>query len=398
MFHTIEEALHDLRAGKVIIVVDDEDRENEGDFVVLSEHITPEIVNFMITHGKGLVCVSITEQLAKRLQLPLMTNESSDPYKTAFTVSIDHRETKTGISAYERARTIKALTEKNVAKDDFKRPGHVFPLIAKERGVLERPGHTEAAVDLAKLCGAYPSATICEIILPDGTMARVRDLKRIAEQFSLKMITIKDLIAYRKKQEKLIKRVVKTNVETAYGPFQMIGYTSVIDDQEHIALVKGKLDSHSVLARIHSECLTGDVFHSYRCDCGVQLNNALRKIEERGSGVLIYMRQEGRGIGLINKLRAYKLQEKGLDTVEANEALGFAPDLREYEICAQILRDLGVKSVELMTNNPEKMRSLKANGIEIRRRIPLQEGVRKENIRYIETKKNKLNHLFTLEK
>src|SRR5699024_6935628 len=246
MFHTIEEALHDLRAGKVIIVVDDEDRENEGDFVVLSEHITPEIVNFMITHGKGLVCVSITEQLAKRLQLPLMTNESSDPYKTAFTVSIDHRETKTGISAYERARTIKALTEKNVAKDDFKRPGHVFPLIAKERGVLERPGHTEAAVDLAKLCGAYPSATICEIILPDGTMARVRDLKRIAEQFSLKMITIKDLIAYRKKQEKLIKRVVKTNVETAYGPFQMIGYTSVIDDQEHIALVKGKLDSHSV--------------------------------------------------------------------------------------------------------------------------------------------------------
>lgn len=398
MFHSIEDAVADLRAGKVVIVVDDEDRENEGDFVALSETITPETVNFMITHGKGLVCVTVTEQLAHSLHLPLMTNESTDPYETAFTISIDHRETTTGISAYERALTIKALTDEATTKDDFKRPGHVFPLIAKNGGVIERPGHTEAAVDLAKLSGAFPSGVICEIINEDGTMARVPELLQIAEQFHLKIITIADLIKYRKKHEQLIRREVKTNVQTAYGTFQMVGYSNVIDDKEHLALVKGELQSESVLARIHSECLTGDVFHSYRCDCGPQLDEALKRIAERGSGVLIYMRQEGRGIGLLNKLRAYELQEEGLDTVEANEALGFAADLREYEISAHILKDLGVHSVELMTNNPKKVLGLEENGIVVERRIPLERGIRKENERYIETKREKLNHLFTVEK
>ncbi|HLS66722.1 MAG TPA: bifunctional 3,4-dihydroxy-2-butanone-4-phosphate synthase/GTP cyclohydrolase II [Pseudogracilibacillus sp.] len=398
MFHSIEDAVADLRAGKVVIVVDDEDRENEGDFVALSETITPETVNFMITHGKGLVCVTVTEQLAHSLHLPLMTNESTDPYETAFTISIDHRETTTGISAYERALTIKALTDEATTKDDFKRPGHVFPLIAKNGGVIERPGHTEAAVDLAKLSGAFPSGVICEIINEDGTMARVPELLLIAEQFHLKIITIADLIKYRKKHEQLIRREVKTNVQTAYGTFQMVGYSNVIDDKEHLALVKGELQSESVLARIHSECLTGDVFHSYRCDCGPQLDEALKRIAERGSGVLIYMRQEGRGIGLLNKLRAYELQEEGLDTVEANEALGFAADLREYEISAHILKDLGVHSVELMTNNPKKVLGLEENGIVVERRIPLERGIRKENERYIKTKREKLNHLFTVEK
>lgn len=398
MFHSIEDAVADLRAGKVVIVVDDEDRENEGDFVALSETITPETVNFMITHGKGLVCVTVTEQLAHSLHLPLMTNESTDPYETAFTISIDHRETTTGISAYERALTIKALTDEATTKDDFKRPGHVFPLIAKNGGVIERPGHTEAAVDLAKLSGAFPSGVICEIINEDGTMARVPELLQIAEQFHLKIITIADLIKYRKKHEQLIRREVKTNVQTAYGTFQMVGYSNVIDDKEHLALVKGELQSESVLARIHSECLTGDVFHSYRCDCGPQLDEALKRIAERGSGVLIYMRQEGRGIGLLNKLRAYELQEEGLDTVEANEALGFAADLREYEISAHILKDLGVHSVELMTNNPKKVLGLEENGIVVERRIPLERGIRKENERYIKTKREKLNHLFTVEK
>jgi len=352
----------------------------------------------MITHGKGLVCVTVTEQLAHSLHLPLMTNESTDPYETAFTISIDHRETTTGISAYERALTIKALTDEATTKDDFKRPGHVFPLIAKNGGVIERPGHTEAAVDLAKLSGAFPSGVICEIINEDGTMARVPELLLIAEQFHLKIITIADLIKYRKKHEQLIRREVKTNVQTAYGTFQMVGYSNVIDDKEHLALVKGELQSESVLARIHSECLTGDVFHSYRCDCGPQLDEALKRIAERGSGVLIYMRQEGRGIGLLNKLRAYELQEEGLDTVEANEALGFAADLREYEISAHILKDLGVHSVELMTNNPKKVLGLEENGIVVERRIPLERGIRKENERYIETKREKLNHLFTVEK
>src|SRR5690625_1307805 len=398
MFHSIEDAVADLRAGKVVIVVDDEDRENEGDFVALSETITPETVNFMITHGKGLVCVTVTEQLAHSLHLPLMTNESTDPYETAFTISIDHRETTTGISAYERALTIKALTDEATTKDDFKRPGHVFPLIAKNGGVIERPGHTEAAVDLAKLSGAFPSGVICEIINEDGTMARVPELLLIAEQFHLKIITIAELIKYRKNHEQLIGREVKTTVQTAYGTVQMVGYSNVIDDKEHLALVKGELQSESVLARIHSECLTGDVFHPYRCDCGPQLDEALKRIAERGSGVLIYMRQEGRGIGLLNKLRAYELQEEGLDTVEANEALGFAADLREYEISAHILKDLGVHSVELMTNNPKKVLGLEENGIVVERRIPLERGIRKENERYIETKREKLNHLFTVEK
>lgn len=394
---SIEDAIADIRAGKVVIVVDDEDRENEGDFVALSEKITPKTVNFMITHGKGLVCATVTEERARSLYLPLMTNESTDPYETAFTISIDHKDTSTGISAHERALTIKALTDEATTKDDFKRPGHIFPLIAKNGGVIERQGHTEASVDLAKLSGAFPSGVICEIINPDGTMARVPQLREIAQQFDLKMITIEDLIKYRKRYETFVTREVKTNVATAYGTFQMIGYSNTIDDKEHIALVKGDLSTETVLARIHSECLTGDVFHSYRCDCGPQLDEALNRIAERGSGILIYMRQEGRGIGLLNKLRAYELQEKGLDTVEANEALGFAADLREYEISAQIFKDLGVRSVELMTNNPKKVLGLEENGIVVERRIPLQRGIRKENKRYINTKREKLNHLFTVE-
>lgn len=396
MFDTIEAAIKDLREGKIIIVVDDEDRENEGDFVALSEKTTAETINFMITHGKGLVCTTITEQLAEHLELTLMTPNNTDPYQTAFTISIDHRKTTTGISAEERAMTIRSLTEENVSKHDFKRPGHVFPLIAKKNGVLERPGHTEASVDLARLSGAYPSGVICEIINDDGTMARVPQLRKIADTFQLKMITIKDLIAYRKAHETIIKREVKTTVATDFGTFDMVGYSNLVDDKEHIALVKGDVTKQPALVRIHSECLTGDVFHSYRCDCGPQLHAALEKINERGAGVLIYMRQEGRGIGLLNKLRAYKLQDEGLDTVEANEALGFEADLREYEISAQILKDLNVSQIELMTNNPRKIASMKACDIDVIKRVPLELGVRKENEKYITTKRDKLNHLFSI--
>src|SRR5690625_1065084 len=399
MFHSIEEAVVDLQKGKIVIVVDDEDRENEGDFVALSEHITAETINFMITHGKGLVCTSITKELAEKLELSFMTNQNTDPYGTAFTVSIDHEETTTGISASERALTIKALTKKNVKKTEFKQPGHIFPLIAKDGGVLERPGHTEASIDLAKLSGVFPSAVICEIIKADGEMARVPDLQEMARQFNLKIITIKDLIRYRKQHEKLVKREVETTIATKYGTFKMIGYSNSLDNKEHLALVKGELDDKEpVLTRIHSECLTGDIFHSYRCDCGPQLEKALELMNERGKGVLIYMRQEGRGIGLFNKLKAYQLQDEGLDTVEANLALGFPVDLREYEICAHILKDVNVEKVELLTNNPEKISSLENCHIEVLKRVPIVTNIRKENASYMETKKNKLGHLFALEK
>jgi len=399
MFHSIEEAVVDLQKGKIVIVVDDEDRENEGDFVALSEHITAETINFMITHGKGLVCTSITKELAEKLELSFMTNQNTDPNGTAFTVSIDHEETTTGISASERALTIKALTKKNVKKTEFKQPGHIFPLIAKDGGVLERPGHTEASIDLAKLSGVFPSAVICEIIKADGEMARVPDLQEMARQFNLKIITIKDLIRYRKQHEKLVKREVETTIATKYGRFKMIGYSNSLDNKEHLALVKGELDDKEpVLTRIHSECLTGDIFHSYRCDCGPQLEKALELMNERGKGVLIYMRQEGRGIGLFNKLKAYQLQDEGLDTVEANLALGFPVDLREYEICAHILKDVNVEKVELLTNNPEKISSLENCHIEVLKRVPIVTNIRKENASYMETKKNKLGHLFALEK
>lgn len=395
MFQTIEQAIADLQANKPIIVVDDEDRENEGDFVALSETITPEIINFMITEGKGLVCTTITASLANQLELQAMAPQNTDPYGTAFTVSIDHQSTTTGISAYERATTIKAMTEKDAKASDFKRPGHVFPLVAKAGGVLERAGHTEASVDLAELSHAFPSATICEIIKEDGTMARLPDLITIAKKFDLSIITIEALQAYRKQQEKQIKREVETVLPTKYGIFQVVGYSNHLDDKEHVALIKGDVEAmESPLVRIHSECLTGDVFGSYRCDCGPQLDAALEKINDNGTGVLIYMRQEGRGIGLLNKLKAYRLQDQGLDTVEANVTLGFADDIREYDISAQILLDLGIHSVQLLTNNPRKVAGLEAYPIKVKERLSLEVPVRDENTAYMKTKQTKLGHLF----
>lgn len=397
MFHTIEEVITDLQAGKPIIVVDDESRENEGDLVVLSENATPEMINFMITHGKGLVCVAIEEELANKLAFPMMTERNTDPLGTAFTVSVDHKNTTTGISAGERSQTILSLIDPDSKSSDYKRPGHIFPLIAKEGGVLVRRGHTEAAVDLAKLCGATPSGVICEIINDDGTMARVPDLKKLTEKHDLKMITIESLVAYRKKHETQIKREVKTTLPTDFGEFMIYGYSNHLDGKEHIAIVKGDLQSDlPVLTRIHSECLTGDVFGSLRCDCGAQLHEALEQITAADHGVLIYMRQEGRGIGLLNKLKAYELQDKGFDTVEANLELGFAPDLREYDLSAQILLDLGVHQINLLTNNPEKLTGLENYGIMINKRIPIQTRSREESKQYMQTKFDKMGHLLTL--
>ncbi len=394
MFHTIEEAIYELMQGKAVIVVDDEDRENEGDFVALSDRITPDTINFMITHGRGLVCTPITEKRAGELELVPMVDHNTDPHGTAFTVSVDHKSASTGISAKERADTILSLVNNKTRPLDLKRPGHVFPLIAKEGGVLRRAGHTEAAVDLARLSGAEPSGVICEIIKEDGEMARVPELLEIAEKHEIKMITIKDLIKYRHKKDKLIVRETEVKLPTEFGEFTAYGYTSVIDQKESIALVKGNiLPDEPVLVRVHSECLTGDVFGSHRCDCGPQLHAALQQIEQEGSGILLYMRQEGRGIGLINKLKAYELQEQGYDTVEANEKLGFAPDLRDYGIGAQILKDLGVKKMNLLTNNPRKITGLKGYDLEVIDRVPIQLPLNKDNERYMRTKQGKMGHM-----
>jgi 3,4-dihydroxy 2-butanone 4-phosphate synthase / GTP cyclohydrolase II len=396
-FHTIEEALADLKQGKIIIVVDDEDRENEGDLVALAEKATPEVINFMITHGRGLVCVPLEEKRAKELDLPMMVSHNTDRHGTAFTVSVDAMNTSTGISAFERADTIGQLIDEKKGPNDFRRPGHIFPLIAREGGVLRRAGHTEAAVDLARLCGAYPAGVICEVIKEDGTMARVPDLIELARTFDLKLITIQDLIQYRRQKETLIHREVSVRMPTEFGEFTMVGYSNDVDYKEHVALVKGEIDpDRPVLVRVHSECLTGDVFGSMRCDCGPQLHAALQKIEEEGSGILLYMRQEGRGIGLLNKLRAYKLQEEGLDTVEANLRLGFRDDLREYGIGAQILRDLGVRKIRLMTNNPRKITGLKGYGLEVVEVVPIELPPNQVNRKYMETKKTKLGHLLHL--
>ncbi|SFS82336.1 bifunctional 3,4-dihydroxy-2-butanone-4-phosphate synthase/GTP cyclohydrolase II [Paenibacillus sp. BC26] len=394
-FDTIEEAIYDLILGKAIIVTDDEDRENEGDLIALASKATPEIINFMITEGRGLVCVPISAERAEELDLPPMVQRNTDYHGTAFTVSVDHVSTTTGISAYERSQTIQALMDGSGAKaDDFRRPGHIFPLIGKKGGVLRRAGHTEAAIDLARMCGSKPAAVICEIIKEDGSMARLPDLIEFKAKHNLKLISIQSLIHYRNEKEKLVERVVDVKMPTDYGVFRAVAYTNEVDNKEHVALVKGEIDpTQPTLVRVHSECLTGDVFHSHRCDCGPQLEAALRQINEAGNGVLLYMRQEGRGIGLINKLKAYQLQEQGLDTVDANIKLGFAPDLREYGIGAQILKDLGIRKMRLLTNNPRKIRGLEGYGIEVVERVPIQMDANEDNNSYLHTKKSKLGHL-----
>lgn len=392
----IEEAIYDLMLGKPVLVVDDEDRENEGDLIALADKATPEIINFMIREARGLVCVPITEERANELQLDLMVHQNTDYHGTAFTISVDHTDTTTGISAFERARTVKGLIDPSSRPQHFRRPGHIFPLIAKKGGVLRRAGHTEAAIDLARMCGSYPAAVICEVVKEDGTMARLPDLRIFAKKHQLKLISIEDLIHYRNEKEKLIRREVEVRLPTDYGAFTAIAYTNDVDQKEHVALVKGTLNSDEpILVRVHSECLTGDVFHSHRCDCGPQLASALKQIDENGSGVLLYMRQEGRGIGLINKLRAYKLQEQGLDTVEANLQLGFGADLRDYGIGAQILKDLGVGKIRLLTNNPRKIKGLEGYGLEVVERVALQMTENDDNTRYLHTKREKLGHLLS---
>lgn len=388
-FDKIEDAIEDIAKGKIVIVLDDEDRENEGDFVAAAEKVTPEMINFMARVGRGLICTPLTEKDAKRLELPLMVNQNNSCHETAFTVSIDSKNSGTGISAGDRAITIAEMHDESIGPDTFLRPGHIFPLIAKPNGVLERPGHTEAAVDLAELAGLKPMGIICEVMSEDGSMARAPELMEVAKHFDLKIITIKDLIEFRQKQNE-IKEIEVVDFPNKYGKFKLHLYK-----EDHMALVMGdpKTENHS-LVRIHSECLTGDVFGSKRCDCGEQLDSSLKQIAENGSGVLVYLKQEGRGIGLANKIKAYKLQECGYDTVSANEKLGFKPDLRNYKSAAQILSGLGVFSVNLMTNNPLKLEGIEDCGIHINKRIPIEFNSNKHNQEYMTVKKDKMGHLF----
>ncbi len=396
-FNTIEEAIEDLQQGKMVVVVDDEDRENEGDLVMAASQVTPEAVNFMIRYARGLVCAPLTAERVRELDLPQMVTRNTDPHCTAFTVSVDAGSCTTGISAFERAQTIKALIDPETKPEDLKRPGHVFPLEAKDGGVLRRAGHTEAAVDLSVLAGLGPAGVICEIINEDGSMARLPQLTEFCKEHGLKLISIADLINYRIKKEKLVWRAATAELPTIYGNFKLITYDNNIDHLAHVALVMGDIDPEEpTLVRVHSECLTGDVFSSLRCDCGNQLGQAMKKIAEQGKGVLVYMRQEGRGIGLINKIRAYELQDKGKDTVEANEELGFGADLRDYGIGAQVLVDLGLKNISLLTNNPRKIKGLEGYGLNIVERIPLEIEPCQYNCSYLNTKKTKLGHILNM--
>lgn len=393
-FDTIESAIEDIRNGKIIIVVDDEDRENEGDFVMAAEMVTPDAVNLMATHGRGLICAPVTRERAYELNLDRMVQENTDSMKTAFTVSIDYNKgTSTGISAADRAITLKALIRKDSKGNDFNRPGHIFPLISAEGGTLRRAGHTEAAVDLARLAGLYPAGVICEIMNDDGTMARLPDLVKVAKKFDMKLITIKDLISYRMHSESLVSEAIRISLPTVFGDFELHAFEERLTGGNHLALVKGEWEEDEpVLVRVHSLCVTGDIFGSKRCDCGDQLHKALANIEHNGKGILLYMNQEGRGIGLINKLKAYKLQEEGMDTVEANVALGFKPDHRDYGIGAQILRDLGVRKMKLMTNNPTKRVGLQGYGLEIVEQVPIEIEALPENEKYLKTKRDKMGH------
>jgi 3,4-dihydroxy 2-butanone 4-phosphate synthase/GTP cyclohydrolase II len=394
-FATIDEALEDIRAGKMVVVCDGEDRENEGDLVLAAQFATPEAINFMAKEARGLICLALTPERCDELGLDLMAAKNESPHETAFTVSIEAREgVTTGISAHDRARTIQVAIDPHSRPADLVQPGHMFPLKAKKGGVLERTGHTEASIDLSRLAGLNPSGVICEITNDDGTMARVPDLVEYCKHHDLKMITVADLIAYRRREEKLVERVVATSLPTKFGDFNVVGYRSLVDDKHHVAMVKGDVDGEKdVLVRVHSECLTGDVFHSLRCDCGEQLESALAMIEQQGRGVLLYLSQEGRGIGLLNKLRAYKLQEEGLDTVEANLRLGLPADLRDYGIGAQILVDLGLTSIRILTNNPKKIIGLEGYGLSVTDQVPIQHQPNPHNEAYLKAKREKLGHM-----
>ncbi|MDA3901463.1 MAG: bifunctional 3,4-dihydroxy-2-butanone-4-phosphate synthase/GTP cyclohydrolase II [Spirochaetes bacterium] len=399
-FNTVQEAIEDIKQGKIVIVVDDEERENEGDFVIAADYCTPEAINFMITNGRGLVCTPLDSSITQSVGLKMMCPENSDKFKTAYTISVDAKlSTTTGISAADRSATVKALIKEGATIDDFNQPGHVFPLVAADGGVLHRSGHTEASVDLARLAGCKPAAVICEILKDDGTMARRDDIALLAEKYDMKLISIVELIKYRRKYEKLVRHISEATLPTDYGDFIIHAYGSSVEPHIHLALVKGDVQEvDNILVRVHSECLTGDVFASRRCDCGSQLHRAMELVEKEGRGVILYMRQEGRGIGIENKLKAYHLQEHGFDTVEANVKLGFPPDLRDYGIGAQILADLGISTIRLLSNNPKKIIGLEGYGLKITERVSIEIEPGSDNWQYLKTKKDKMEHILESKK